>query len=88
MLSIGQVVYSKNGRDKGFPFFIIGIEGEYVLLSDGKRRTLSKPKRKKLKHVQLVNEVDEKIRKCIEEGLYIKDSDLRSALAKLTGSLK
>ncbi len=88
MLSIGQLVYSKNGRDKGYPFFITGTEGEYVYICDGKRRTLDKPKKKKIKHVQITNRVDGHIKESIEKRLYLKDSDLRSALAVLTGSLE
>lgn len=49
---IGQVVYSKSGHDQGDVQMICAIEGEYLLLADGRRRKLEKPKRKKKKHVQ------------------------------------
>ena len=87
MLSIGQVVYCKAGRDKGHPFFITGIEGEYVFICDGKRRSVIRPKKKKIKHIQPTKTVDENIRERLEGNLYLKDSDLRTALAKLTGSI-
>lgn len=44
---IGQVVYSKSGHDQGDVQMICAIEGEYLLLADGRRRKLEKPKRKK-----------------------------------------
>ncbi|MCD8089962.1 MAG: KOW domain-containing RNA-binding protein [Clostridiales bacterium] len=82
MFSIGQTVYSKSGRDKGEAFIVVGIEGEYLFLADGKRRRLEKPKKKKQIHVQKVNRIDEDIKNKIENNLYLLDSDLRSSLKK------
>ena len=52
-LKIGTVVKSLKGRDKDKYFCVVCIEDEYVLLCDGKERKLAKPKRKKIKHVQI-----------------------------------
>ncbi len=84
MFSIGQLVYSKNGRDKGFAFIVVGIEDGYVYIADGKRRKLNKPKKKKIIHVQRVNRIDLDIKNKIESGAFLMDSDIRSALCKLT----
>ena len=46
--SIGQIVYSKSGRDKNLPFIVISVEGDYLYLADGELRKLEQPKRKKL----------------------------------------
>ena len=51
---ISDVVLSTTGRDNGKMFYVIGIEDDYLLLANGKDRTLDKPKRKKQKHVQKV----------------------------------
>lgn len=48
---IGHVVRSAAGHDRGDLFMIVGIEGDYLLLADGKTRRTEKPKRKKKKHV-------------------------------------
>ena len=45
--TVGQMVYSKSGHDKGLPFIITETEGEFIYLVDGKNRTLDKPKKKK-----------------------------------------
>ncbi len=82
MYCIGQIVYSKSGRDKGEALIVVGLEGEYLFLADGKRRRLEKPKKKKQIHVQRVNTVDEDIKNKIENGLYLTDSDIRSSLKK------
>lgn len=49
----GWIVRSTAGRDKGGLFCVVGMEGEYLLLADGKRRKLSHPKRKKQGHVEV-----------------------------------
>ena len=50
--SLGQIVFSKCGRDQGKPFVIVSIEDEYVYLVDGNLRKVDNPKLKKHKHIQ------------------------------------
>ncbi len=52
-LEIGTVVKSLKGRDKNKYFCVVCIENEYVFLCDGKERRISKPKRKKIKHIEI-----------------------------------
>jgi large subunit ribosomal protein L14e len=53
-LAVGLVVWSKAGRDAGRKFVVIDIiNDEYVLLVDGSLRKLEKPKKKKIKHIEL-----------------------------------
>ena len=80
MYNIGQIVFSKCGRDKGMAFMIVDIDENFLYIADGKLRKLSKPKKKKFKHIQAVNKIDPEIQKKIENGLYLKDSDIRTAL--------
>ena len=49
---ISDVVVSTAGREKGKLFFVIGTDPVYLMLANGKDRTLDKPKRKKRKHVR------------------------------------
>lgn len=54
---VGRVVRAIAGREKDSFFVITGLTDDgCVLLSDGKERLLEKPKRKKLRHVQLTGE--------------------------------
>lgn len=78
--SIGQVVFSKSGRDKGRAFIVIQIENEYLYLVDGDLRKLSKPKKKKNKHVQKTNYIIESIKKKIEDGVELNDAEIRKSL--------
>ncbi|MBE6012231.1 MAG: RNA-binding protein [Lachnospiraceae bacterium] len=80
----GQIVFSKCGRDKGLPFMIIKIEGEYLYLCDGSLRKIEKPKKKKIKHVQRTKCVDSEIAKSLKEGKAILDSDIRKSIAAMS----
>ena len=53
-LSIADVVISTAGRDAGQLFYVIGTEGPYLMLVNGKDRTIDKPKKKKRKHANMV----------------------------------
>ncbi len=96
MLEIGQVVFSKSGRDKGLPFVVTQVSGEYVFLVDGRLRKLNKPKKKKEKHVQRTYDIIEHIRlklvssdECTDstcKGQGLMDSHIRDALLKYRNS--
>lgn len=59
-LKCGQVVRSKNGRDMGKVFLVNKIiDDNHVEIVDGKRRTLLKPKTKKIKHLVVYKRVFE-----------------------------
>ena len=48
----GEIVRSRAGRDRGRAFVILKqLDEEYVLLVDGRLRTLERPKKKKRKHL-------------------------------------
>lgn len=51
---IGMLARSAAGHDKGKVYVIIDADGAYVYLVDGKTRTLSGPKKKKYKHIQII----------------------------------
>jgi ribosomal protein L14E/L6E/L27E len=78
--SVGQVVISKAGRDKGNAFIVYDIKGEYLFLVDGKGRPLDNPKKKKIKHIQPTNTVDAALHKAIMTKQYMKNADFTAAL--------
>lgn len=51
----GLLVKSKAGHDKGHIYVIADLDESYIYLTDGKNRPLDKLKKKKVKHVQLIN---------------------------------
>lgn len=70
-LSIGQIVKSRAGRDKGDVFLVYEIvDAQYVLLVDGKRRKIDNPKKKKQKHLTVYNTV-------LTDLSYRRDNDIK-----------
>ena len=50
----GSVVIAKAGRDKGKAFAVIEVlDPRTVLIADGKRRPIERPKRKNVVHLQM-----------------------------------
>lgn len=78
---VGNVVYSKAGRDKGNYYIVVGVvDSNYVLLADGKCKKIQKPKKKKIKHLQLTNEVAYDIKESVVNKSYDSDSKIRKFL--------
>ena len=71
----GGVVQSVQGRDDGKYYVICEVLSEgYVLVADGKTRTLGHPKKKNIKHLRLLpRNVSE------EEIAWDKSFDVRAA---------
>ncbi len=51
----GLTVISTAGHDKGLYLCVVGQEGDYVYVADGKIRKVQSLKKKKLKHIALTN---------------------------------
>lgn len=80
----GQLVYSTAGRDKGSPFLIIGLEKPgYVLLADGRRRGVKRPKVKNVRHIQVRSEIAEEVAQVLNNGRRPSDDLVRRALAAM-----
>ena len=84
---ISDVVRSLAGRDAEDLFYVIGTEGDLLLLCDGKHRTLEKPKRKKRRHVQKVLRSETRVAAKLRSGDKVLNSELRKDLAYLKKSL-
>lgn len=76
---VGTVVISKAGRDKGNFFIVIKAEDNYAYIADGNLRKIDRPKKKKLRHLQLTGYVSERIQ---NPELEITNSEVRKALAE------
>ncbi|OPJ60650.1 KOW domain-containing RNA-binding protein [Clostridium oryzae] len=78
---IGRIVISKAGRDKGKYFIVVGAVDEYyVLIADGKLRPGSKPKKKKLRHLEITDIIANEIADSILCGNKLTDSMIRQYL--------
>ncbi len=77
---VGQIVYSKDGHDKGEAMMVLSVEDRYLYLANGKTRKLGKPKRKKIIHVQPTHYVDANMAEKLTQNDFILDADIRKAL--------
>ena len=84
-MDIANLVQATAGREQGKYFFILETEGEYLLLADGKRRRVETPKRKRRKHVELVEEGSGPVADKIRSSEKITNSELRKAIAAYSG---
>ena len=78
---IGRFATSKAGHDKGTLYVIVGVEGDYVYLSDGNHKTLSNPKKKRVKHIQSINRiVEEELLTKLQNRQKVLDEEIKFAI--------
>lgn len=88
-VTLGQVVYSKAGRDNGRLFLVAALVDEsYALIVDGDLRKIEKPKRKKIKHLKLTGHIFEPLKEKFEKGLKVNNSEIRKALEGIKRKLE
>ena len=75
----GQIVRSLAGHDRGALYCVLDAEGGFLLLCDGKKRRLERPKRKKLFHLAPTATV-------LPEEALRTNRQIRSALRRFAGS--
>ena len=87
-INISDVVVSTAGRDAGEWFYVIAEDPIYLLLANGKDRTLDKPKRKKRKHIQKVLRSETRVAEKLRNGDRVLNSELRRDLAYLSREMQ
>ena len=75
-MKIGQIVFSKAGRDKDKPLSVISSDNSGVFVVDGKERPLERPKLKNQKHIELTGN-------CLSEKELGSNKALRKALSQI-----
>ena len=86
-ISISDIIVSAAGRDQGKLFYVIGTEGVYALVANGKDRKLEHPKRKKLKHVRFVTRIESGVALKLRSGEKVLNSEMRRELTALRQTL-
>ena len=83
-VQVGRIAVSKAGRDTGRVFVIMQvIDTHYVYIVDGDLRKLDRPKKKKLKHLKLTENVLSSIEQKLTEKTKVFDAEIRSAIKSL-----
>ncbi|NLC11532.1 MAG: hypothetical protein GX767_04690 [Firmicutes bacterium] len=81
--SLGQLVRSLAGRDKGKHYLVIGLTEERVLVADGRHRLVKKPKLKNRRHLQCYKRISKIIEQQLKQGQKLTDTVLRQELQYL-----
>ncbi len=77
---VGMVVTSRAGRDAGDRYVVIGAAGpDTVLVADGQRRGIARPKRKNVKHLDAHGPAGQLAAR-LRDGGAVTDEELRGAL--------
>ena len=79
---VGRIVVSKAGRDAGRRFVVVKvIDDLFVEVCDGDLRRVEKPKRKKVKHLDITDEIADGIAGKLKNNDRITNAEVRKALA-------
>lgn len=82
-LSPASLVQVTAGRDKDKYFLVLEIKNdEYVLICDGRRRKVERPKLKNRKHIKSLDYSLNLIKEKLEEGNKINNSEIRKSIRK------
>lgn len=80
-VKLGQLVISKMGRDRGRLCVVVRrLDDCAVLVADGRTHKFTRPKRKNVKHLIKLNNVDESIADKIGRGSEVTDQEIAQLL--------
>jgi ribosomal protein L14E/L6E/L27E len=83
-LRLGQKVTSTQGRDFGQEFLVVGfVEDSFLLVANGKGRSVERPKKKNIKHISISLKVDELIENKLSTGGQVTDDEIYKAIQRL-----
>ncbi len=84
-LGIGCFVEAQAGHDAGKCYVIFQMDEEYVYLVDGKIKTLKNPKKKKIKHIKILQQFDQSLMEKMKEQT-VRDEEIKRAIKLLNYS--
>lgn len=80
-ITVGQVVKSRAGRDKGNIFLVLSVvDDKHVLIVDGSKRKLASPKKKQVKHLIIYNRILPELKSKIDNNIKINNAYIRKLL--------
>lgn len=80
-VEIARVVISKAGHDAGRRYVVIAeIDEDFVMVADGYYRSLSRPKKKRRKHIKPTEWFSEELKQKFLSGAAVDDCEVRCLL--------
>lgn len=81
---LGQIVVSRAGRDAGRKFVVVNVlDSNFAEIADGDLHRIEKPKKKRMKHLNITGHRSESLEKKLKSGSKITNAEIRKALAAL-----
>ena len=84
---VGDIVFSKMGRDSGRYYIVMMVEENYVYICDGDLHKVDKPKKKKIKHIDKSGSFSEYVFAKLQEGTKVTNTELRRTIAEFEETL-
>lgn len=85
----GKFAVSRAGHDKGRLYVIIKEEADCVYLCDGRLKTVEKPKKKLLKHIQIINRtVEQELLASLANGEKVQNEQIKYAIKNCSYHMK
>lgn len=76
----GMYAVSKAGHDKDHLYIIIDNDETYVYIADGINKSVSNPKKKKYKHIQVICTVADPVKQKLDHQKTLTDQDIADAI--------
>ncbi|KAB2951395.1 RNA-binding protein [Heliorestis acidaminivorans] len=85
----GQLVRSISGRDVNRYFLVLkALDQKHLLITDGLYRKVEKPKKKKLKHIEVIDSVAKDIGEMLQKGKTPTNAQAASAVQQMLVNLE
>ena len=75
-----NLAFSKAGHDKNRIYAVVGDDKETVFLSDGRYRKISNPKKKNIKHIQIIKKLPKEVEDLLADVEKLDDFSLRKII--------
>ena len=76
----GMLAISKAGHDKDHWYVVLDVDQTQAFLVNGVNRTMDRPKKKKLKHLQPVNELPEILQEKLQKETPWTNEEIKRAI--------
>lgn len=87
-IQIGQIVCSTQGRDKGAYYIVLTVSSNICCVADGEYKTIKKPKKKNISHVEGKPVIITEIAQKLENKTKINDQMIYHSLYEYKKGLK
>lgn len=86
-IKVGQIVKSHAGHDAGRIYVVVGTPTPLmVLVANGRDRSVSKPKKKNIRHISVLNCLDKGVAAKVTSDNRVTDEDIRAAINAWIGT--